>query len=66
MITWETIFVGSSTLQNMELDAGWWDPRNNSLSYITTIKGQEKWLATGCKKEKANDWVLVLKKAESR
>lgn len=32
--------------QNMELDAWWMDPRNNSLSYITTIKGQEKWLAS--------------------
>ena len=53
--------------QNMELDAWWMDPRNNSLSYITTIKGQEKWLASPvARKEKANDWVLILKKAESR
>ena len=53
--------------QNMELDAWWMDPRNNSLSYITTIKEQEKWLASPvARKEKANDWVLILKKAESR
>lgn len=49
--------------QNMELDAWWMDPRNNSLSYITTIKEQEKWLASPvARKEKANDWVLILKK----
>ena len=49
--------------QNMALDAWWMDPRNNSLSYITTIKGQEKWLASPvARKEKANDWVL--KKAD--
>ena len=53
--------------QNMELDVWWMDPRNNSLSYITTIKGQEKWLASPvARKDKANDWVLILKKAESR
>lgn len=51
--------------QNMALDAWWMDPRNNSLSYITTIKGQEKWLASPvARKEKANDWVLILKKAD--
>lgn len=51
--------------QNMALDAWWMDPRNNSISYITTIKGQEKWLASPvARKEKANDWVLILKKAD--
>mgnify|MGYP000320382153 FL=1 len=51
--------------QNMALDAWWMDPRNNSLSYITTIKGQEKWLASPvARKEKANDWVLILKKVD--
>lgn len=51
--------------QNMALDAWWMDPRNNSLSYITTIKGQEKWFASPvARKEKANDWVLILKKAD--
>lgn len=50
--------------QNIALDAYWMDPRNGSLSYITTLKDKEKWLASPvARKETANDWVLVLKKS---
>ncbi len=50
--------------QDIALDAYWMDPRNGSLSYITTLKGQDEWLASpAARKETANDWVLVLKKA---
>lgn len=38
--------------QNMALEPWWMDPRNNSLSYITTIKGQEKWLASQSQEKK--------------
>ncbi|MCM1541820.1 MAG: glycoside hydrolase family 140 protein [Blautia sp.] len=48
--------------RDREMDAWWMDPRNGVYSYIDTLKGQEKRLfRPAARKERANDWVLVLK-----
>ena len=47
------------------MDAYWMNPQDGTYSYITTLKGVQKWLASPvARKDKANDWVLVLKAAK--
>lgn len=42
--------------------AYWMNPQDGTYSYITTLQGEEKWLASPvARKDKANDWVLVLR-----
>lgn len=49
------------------MDAYWMNPQDGTYSYITTLKGVEKYMASPvARKDKANDWVLVLKKAEEK
>lgn len=44
------------------MDAYWMNPQDGTYSYITTLKGVQKWLASPvARKDKSNDWVLVLK-----
>lgn len=48
-----------------KMDAWWMNPQDGTYSYITTLTGVQKWLASPvARKDKANDWVLVLKAAE--
>lgn len=52
---------------DMEMDAYWMNPQDGTYSYIDTLKGTEKWLASPvARKGNANDWVLFLKKADER
>lgn len=52
--------------QDQAMDAYWMDPRDGSFSFIETIKGLPKYLASPvARKEKANDWVLVLRAPRS-
>ena len=54
-----------SAYKDMTMDAWWMDPRNGVYSYITTIKGEEKWLASPLmRRGDSNDWVLVLKRGK--
>lgn len=47
------------------MDAYWMNPQDGTYSYITTLQGREKWLASPvARKDKANDWVLVLRSQE--
>lgn len=56
-----------SKYQNMEMDAYWMNPQDGTYSYIDTLKGMKKWLASPVsRKGKANDWVLFLKKAKKQ
>lgn len=49
---------------HMAMDAWWMDPRNGTLSYFDTLRGQERrFFRPTARKSGANDWVLVLKKA---
>lgn len=49
------------------MDAYWMNPQDGTYSYITTLHGMDKWLASPvARKEKANDWVLVLKAVDER
>lgn len=51
---------------NKDMDAYWMNPQDGTLSYIATLRGEKKWLASPvARKDKANDWVLVLRKAQS-
>lgn len=44
------------------MDAYWMNPQDGTYSYITTLCGCEKWLASPvARKGRANDWVLVLR-----
>ena len=44
------------------MDAYWMNPQDGTYSYITTLQGVEKWLASPvARKDRANDWVLVLR-----
>lgn len=44
------------------MDAYWMNPQDGTYSYITTLKGVRKWLASPvARKGVANDWVLVLR-----
>lgn len=54
-----------SSYAEKAMDAYWMNPQDGTYSYITTLKGVKKWLASPvARKDKANDWVLVLKAAE--
>ncbi|MBR3644755.1 MAG: glycoside hydrolase family 140 protein [Parasporobacterium sp.] len=45
-----------------KLDCSWMDPRDGSMSYFATLSGVEKQLFSPvARKEKANDWVLVIR-----
>lgn len=45
-----------------EMDAWWMNPQDGVYSYIDTLQGQEKRLfCPAARKDRANDWVLVLK-----
>ena len=47
------------------MDAFWMDPRDGTLSYFATLKGEEKRLFSPvARKERANDQVLVLKEGK--
>lgn len=51
--------------QDKAMDAYWMNPQDGTYSYIDTLKGIERWLASPvARKGYANDWVLVLKKAK--
>lgn len=44
------------------MDAYWMNPQDGTYSYIATLQGERKWLASPVvRKDKANDWVLVLR-----
>lgn len=54
-----------SRYMERSMDAYWMNPQDGTYSYIATIKGTRKWLASPvARKDKANDWVLVLKEAK--
>lgn len=54
-----------SRYKDRPMDAWWMNPRDGAYSYIATLRGVRKWLASPvARKGKANDWVLVLKAAE--
>ena len=45
------------------MEAYWMNPQDGTYSYIDTLQGMEKWLASPvARKDKANDWVLVLRR----
>lgn len=47
------------------MDAYWMNPQDGTYSYIETIQGTKKWLASPvARKGMANDWVLVLRAAK--
>lgn len=47
------------------LDAYWMNPQDGTYSYIATLQGVRKWLASPvARKGEANDWVLVLRAAK--
>ncbi len=49
--------------EGQSLDAWWMNPQDGTYSYIDTLKGGQKWLASPtARKGPANDWVLVLRK----
>ncbi|MCM1062922.1 MAG: glycoside hydrolase family 140 protein [Eubacterium sp.] len=53
-----------SRYRDRPMDAYWMDPRDGTYSYITTLQGVGKWLASPLARAcGANDWVLVLKAA---
>lgn len=44
------------------MDAYWMNPQDGTYSYITTLQGVRKWLASPVARHgRANDWVLVLR-----
>ncbi len=44
------------------MDAYWMNPQDGTYSYIDTLQGMEKYLASPvARKDRANDWVLVLR-----
>lgn len=48
--------------KDKQMDAYWMNPQDGTYSYITTLQGVEKWLASPvARKDRANDWVLVLR-----
>jgi len=50
--------------KDVSMDAYWMNPQDGTYSYITTLNGIQKWLASPvARKTGANDWVLVLKAA---
>lgn len=54
-----------SGYMNKSMDVWWMNPQDGTYSYITTLRGVRKWLASPvARKGGANDWVLVLKEAE--
>lgn len=54
-----------SDYQDTPMDVWWMDPRDGSRSYVTTLQGTEKWLASPqARRGAANDWVLILEKHE--
>lgn len=64
-------YMGDEFLLNLDrykdkpMDAYWMNPQDGTYSYITTIHGVQKWLASPvARKDRANDWVLVLKAAK--
>lgn len=51
-----------SRYMDRPMDAYWMNPQDGTYSYISTLKGVRKWLASPvARKDKANDWVLVLR-----
>lgn len=53
-----------SRYMDVPMGAYWMNPQDGTYSYITTLQGVRKWLASPvARKDKANDWVLVLKKS---
>lgn len=61
-------YMGDEFLLNLtaykdkKMAAYWMNPESGSYSYITTVTGQNKWLASPVARAgAANDWVLVLK-----
>ena len=55
-----------SDYMDRTMDAYWMNPQDGTYSYITTLKDVQKWLASPVsRKDKANDWVLVLKAVQS-
>ena len=49
--------------QDKAMDAYWMNPQDGTFSYITTLQGVDRWLASPvARKDKANDWVLVLRR----
>jgi len=61
----DEFMLDMSRYQGKAMDAYWMDPRDGSYSYITTLQGEEKHLFSPvARKEKANDWVLVLREAK--
>lgn len=64
-------YMGDEFLLSLErymhkaMDAYWMNPQDGTYSYITTLQGEKKWLASPvARKDKANDWVLVLKEGK--
>lgn len=54
-----------SDYMGRRMDAYWMNPQDGTYSYIATLQGVRKWLASPvARKDKANDWVLVLKAAK--
>lgn len=65
-------YMGDEFLLNLErymdkaMDAYWMNPQDGTYSYIATLKGEKKWLASPvARKDRANDWVLVLREAQA-
>lgn len=52
-----------SGYEQLELDAYWMNPQDGSYSFIETVSGKDKWMASPLRRKgMGNDWVLVMKK----
>lgn len=52
--------------KDQAMDAYWMNPQDGTYSYIETLQGVDKWLASPtARKDRANDWVLVLRQSEA-
>ena len=61
----DEFLLNLSDYMEKNMDAWWMNPQDGTYSYITTLCGVRKWLASPmARKGGANDWVLVLKTAE--
>ena len=61
----DQFLLDMSRYMDRPMDAFFMNPQDGTYSYIATLKGIRKWLASPvARKDRANDWVLVLKEAK--
>jgi len=63
----DQFLLDMSGYMDRPMEAYWMNPQDGTYSYITTLQGVKKWLASPvARKDRANDWVLVLRCVEER